>query len=104
MAFKGLFQPKIFHGSLVVRLQGKVSRWPTMVPCPAPVAFPGQEEEEPVWGLQWRNVLTLTFQEGLHISQSISCLTQASWVCVQPPFFPTAPETSWGLCFFYDWE
>ncbi|KAF4799087.1 BAI1 associated protein 2 like 2 [Turdus rufiventris] len=21
-----------------------------------------------------------------------------------PPFFPTAPETPWGLCFFYDWE
>lgn len=31
MAFKGPFQPKIFNGSLAVRLQGKVSPWPTMV-------------------------------------------------------------------------
>lgn len=30
MAFKCPFHPKIFNGSLVVRLQGKVSPWPTM--------------------------------------------------------------------------
>ena len=70
MTFKCPFQPKLFYDSMVVRLQLSLSGcrarpvlhrpW-YLLPCPAFMAFPGQDEGKRVYGLQWGNVLGLAF-------------------------------------------